>query len=35
MRTLICVLLAFVSTGFRSRLTPQLDNAALRQQLGV
>jgi len=35
MRTLICVLLAFVSTVFRSRLTLQLENVALRQQLGV
>ena len=29
MRTLICVLLAFVSTVFRSRLTLQLENVAL------
>jgi putative transposase len=35
MRTSICVLLAFVSTVFRSRLTLQLENVALRQQLGV
>ncbi len=35
MRTFICVLLAFVSRLFRSRLTLQLENVALRQQLGV
>ena len=35
MRTLICVLLAFVSNVFRSRLTLQLENVALRHQLTV
>ncbi|MGB5278691.1 MAG: helix-turn-helix domain-containing protein [Gammaproteobacteria bacterium] len=35
MRTLICVLVAFVSTLFRSRLTLQLENAGLRHQLTV
>ena len=35
MRTLICALVAFVSTLFRSRLALQLENVALRHQLTV
>ena len=35
MRTLICALVAFVSTLFRSRLALQLQNVALRHQLTV
>ena len=35
MRTLICSLVAFVSTLFRSRLALQLENVALRHQLTV
>jgi hypothetical protein len=35
MRALICALVAFVSTLFRSRLALQLENVALRHQLTV
>ena len=35
MSTLVCALVAFVSTLFRSRLTLQLENVALRHQLTV
>ncbi|MGB5583265.1 MAG: hypothetical protein WBO93_06670 [Gammaproteobacteria bacterium] len=35
MRTLICALVAFVSTLFRSRLSLQLENVALRHQITV
>ena len=35
MRTLICSLVAFVSTLYRSRLALQLENVALRHQLTV
>ena len=35
MRTLICALVAFVSTLYRSRLALQLENVALRHQLTV
>ena len=35
MKTIICVLLAFLATLFRSRLTLQLEIVALRHQIIV